>query len=96
MINSENKIFIVFAAILFILLFLMQYQLWFSNGGLPQSYILKDKIEAQILVNKSKLQDNNALYKKIKAFRNSHSGVVGQARYDLGMIKKGEDYFQFS
>jgi cell division protein FtsB len=95
LLNSENKVFIVFAAILFILLFLMQYQLWFSNGGLPQSYILKDKIEAQLLINKSKSQDNNALYQNIKAFQNSHAGVVGQARYDLGMIKKGEDYFQF-
>ena len=96
MLNSENKVFIVFAAILFILLFLMQYQLWFSNGGLPQSYIIKDKIEEQLLINKSKLQENNALFQKIQAFRSSHVGVVGQARYDLGMIKKGEDYFQFN
>ena len=94
--NLENKFGIISLILLFVLLFMMQYQIWFSNGGLPQSYMLKNKIESQLLLNQTKQKLNQELYFRIQAFDSSHSGVVGQARYDLGMIKKGEEYFQFN
>ena len=55
---------------------------------------MKKKIEWQLLINK-KREDNVSLYSKIKAFKSGNAGVIGQARYDLGMVKKGEDYFQW-
>ncbi len=84
-----------FFALLFVLLFLMQYQLWFGSDNLPGSFALKEKIENQLLLNKKKLEENNSLYTRIQAYKHGSAGVEGQARYDLGMIKKGEDYFQF-
>jgi cell division protein FtsB len=79
----------------FVFLLLMQYQLWFGTGSLRDNFKIKKQIEWQLLINKQKLESNNSLYSKINAFKRGDAGVIGQARYDLGMIKAGEDYFQF-
>lgn len=79
---------------LFALLLLMQYQLWFGSDNIPDSFKIKKQIEKQLMVNKQKLEDNNIIYAKTQAYKHGNAGIEGQARYDLGMIKKGEDYFQ--
>ena len=91
---SLNFTFYIFV-FLFALLLLMQYQLWFGSDNIPDSFKIKKQIEKQLLVNKQKLVQNNILYSKIQAYNHGSAGVEGQARYDLGMIKRGEDYFQF-
>ncbi len=80
--------------ILFVFLLLMQYQLWFGEGNIPDNLKVKKLIDAQLLINNQKLKENNVLYARIQAYNHGNAGVIGQARYDLGMIKKGEDYFQ--
>ena len=79
----------------FVCFLFLKYQLWFGSDNLPGSFALKEKIENQLLLNKKKLEENNSLYTRIQAYKHGSAGVEGQARYDLGMIKKGEDYFQF-
>tara|TARA_E500000178_G_scaffold272290_1_gene270433 strand:+ start:503 stop:838 length:336 start_codon:yes stop_codon:yes gene_type:complete len=89
-----NKILIIYV-ILFGFLFIMQKQLWYGYGNIKSNLLLKSKIENQLKINNNKILENNKLNEKIQAFKSESNGLIGQARYDLGMIKKGEEYFEF-
>ncbi|WP_423063583.1 cell division protein FtsB [Candidiatus Paracoxiella cheracis] len=85
------KPIILILAALFILL---QYELWFAAGGVVTAYRLHTNIVKQAQANK-KLQERNAiLMADIKDLKHGNDAVEERARNDLGMIKKGEVFYQ--
>lgn len=80
--------------ILIALFILLQYQLWFSSGGVISVYHLNKNIHQQILENKTFANRNAALEADIDDLKNSNEAIEERARNDLGMIKKGEIFYQ--
>ncbi len=85
-----KAIFIVLVA----LLFLLQYQLWLSDGGLLTVVQLKNQISEQKKENDKLKQRNSHLMADIEDLRKGSEAAEERARHDLGMIKKGEIFYQ--
>jgi cell division protein FtsB len=82
------------AFILFSLLLLLQYTLWFGNGGLLRVWQLHDKVEAQKLENAQLQERNRALEAEVIDLKQGLEAIEERARSDLGMIKKDETFFR--
>ena len=80
--------------ILIALFILLQYQLWFAAGGVMSVYHLNKNIHQQILENKTFTNRNAVLSTNIDDLKNGNEAVEEHARNDLGMIKKGEVFYQ--
>lgn len=80
--------------ILSVLLILLQYPLWFGKHSLPDAWQLKAKIESQELENKELNERNRLLEAEVKDLKNGLAVVEEIARTELGLIKKGETFFQ--
>lgn len=85
-----KAIFIILVA----LLFLLQYQLWLSDGGLLTVVQLKNQISEQKQENEKLKQRNSHLMADIEDLRKGSEAAEERARHDLGMIKKGETFYQ--
>jgi cell division protein FtsB len=82
------------ATILFGLLLILQYTLWFGNGGLLRLWQLNAVVERQKLENKQLLERNRALEAEVIDLKQGMEAIEERARSDLGMIKKDETFFQ--
>ncbi len=82
------------AAILFVLLLLLQYQLWFGNSGLLRSWQLEQKVEQQTAENAKLKERNKALEAEVRDLKHGMEAIEERARADLGMIKKDETFYQ--
>jgi len=80
--------------ILIILLAILQYRLWSSSGGVAEVWRLQraiDKQQQEILTLKER---NRTLDAEVKDLKRGVAAIEERARRDLGMIKKGETYYQ--
>jgi len=75
-------------------LFLGFYKLFFSDESVITYLELKDKISQQESINKAKSDINLALYAEVDSLKHGYSAVEERARNDLGLIKKGEIFYQ--
>jgi len=82
------------ATILFGLLLILQYTLWFGNGGLLRYWQLNAKVEAQKVENEQLTERNSALEAEVIDLKQGLEAIEERARSDLGMIKKDETFFQ--
>lgn len=73
----------------------LQYKLWFSEGSVFEWVGLEKKLAHQEAVNQELLARNKALEVDILELKSGDQALEEQARYELGMIKKGEEYYQF-
>jgi cell division protein FtsB len=77
-----------------ILSVLLQYRLWFSNGGVLDVYRLKQAIEEQSAENRQLQTRNAALEAEVLDLKQGLDAIEERARRELGMIKRGETFFQ--
>ncbi len=92
----KNIIKIALILIAFIVLLLLQYQLWFGeNGYTDKRKLKKDIIEQQQLVDKQ-LETNRILQEDVRDLKSGLEAVEEHARLDLGLIKAGETFIQIS
>lgn len=80
--------------ILLALVALLQYPLWFSSGGLPAIWQLHREIEVQRAENQKLTERNRALAADVIDLKEGLEAIEERARAELGMIKKGETFFQ--
>ncbi len=84
----------ILLAILILILFVLQYKLWFGDGSLSEVVQLSRELEIQ----KSKLRDlearNRILEAQVLDLQNGLDAFEEKARNDLGMIKQGETFIQ--
>lgn len=76
------------------ILFYLQYRLWLGQDGLLQMFKLKKALVVQTEANKNMKQQNDEMVFQIKRLQNSHEETESRARNELGMIKKGETFYQ--
>jgi cell division protein FtsB len=81
-------------AILIALLLLLQYKLWFGDGNLREVWQLQAAIEAQKKENDKLRERNAALEAEVQDLKQGLEAIEERARSELGMIKKGETFYQ--
>ena len=81
-------------ALLFVLLILLQYNIWLSDGGIPEILQLENEVEVvQLRVDKLK-ERNQALDAEVQDLKKGMHAIEERARSELGMIGKDEVYYQ--
>jgi len=76
------------------LILLLQYPLWFSDNSLPDVWKLETAIEVQVEENRQLAERNRLLDAEVQNLKKGLEVVEEKARYELGMIKKDETFFQ--
>lgn len=82
------------ALILIALLALLQYRLWFGQGGASATASLQDKVERQGVENRGQQQRNEQLAAEVENLKSGESAAEERARSELGMIKPGETFYR--
>lgn len=77
-----------------ILLALLQYALWFGDGGLRDMWRLEGQVEAQESENERLRERNAALAAEVQDLKTGLEAVEARARLELGMIKEDEVFYQ--
>ncbi|VVC76191.1 Cell division protein FtsB [Aquicella siphonis] len=73
---------------------LLQYRLWFENGGIRDMSRLKQTLARQASENELLKKRNEELLFQIQRLQNSADAAEARARNELGMIKKDEKFYQ--
>ena len=81
-------------AILIMLFMIIQYQLWFTTGGVLSVCHLNKSIDYQTLKNRKLADRNTILIEDIEDLKHGTKAIEEHARSDLGMIKNGEVFYQ--
>jgi cell division protein FtsB len=82
------------AAILATLIVLIQYPLWLGKGGWLRAWDTERKVAAQRASNDSMAQRNDALAADVRDLKQGLDAIEERARYELGMIRGDEVFFQ--
>lgn len=81
--------------ILIIALVVLQHKLWLGDGNVIQWINLEKKLEAHEEENHQLALRNKAMEADINELKSGDQALEEQARYELGMIKDDEIYYQF-
>ena len=84
----------IFLSFVILLIALLQYRLWFVNGGIEQiqhDQLLLVDLKKQV---EEKRERNAALYAEVEDLRKGQESLEERARKELGMIRDGETFFQ--
>lgn len=73
---------------------LLQLSLWFGDGSLPDAWRLKKSIIEQTEQNKKLKARNETLKAEVLDLKEGNDAIEERARSELGMIKKGEKFYQ--
>ena len=84
----------VLIAILLVILLLLQFKLWFGEGGFTEVGRLEERVAAQIEKNEVLQQRNNELQAEVEDLRERLDAVEERARNELGLIKEDEEFYQ--
>ena len=80
--------------ILFSALAFLQYRLWFQPGGIGDTVKLKDALAQQEYKNDKLKKQNEELLFQVRRLQASQDATESRARSELGMVKKGETFYQ--
>lgn len=77
-----------------LLLVALQYKLWLGEDGLREIWDLRKAIESQQAENKRLSDRNLGLAAEVADLKHGLEAVEERARSEMGMIKKGEVFYQ--
>ena len=80
--------------ILLILLLLLQYPLWLGKGSWLKVWDMGKQVEAQKQTNEQNRMRNAALNAEVNDLKRGTDAIEERARSELGMVRKGEVFFQ--
>ncbi len=75
-------------------LIFLQYRLWFEPGGIHDMMQLKKMLAVQAAENENLKKRNEELLFQVERLQSSQDATEARARNELGMIKKGETFYQ--
>jgi cell division protein FtsB len=84
----------VLAGILGALIVLIQYPLWLGKGGWLRAWELERQVAGQEATNLGLEARNRALDAEVRDLKQGLEAIEERARYELGMIRPGEVFFQ--
>jgi cell division protein FtsB len=82
--------------VLLLVLVGLQYKLWVGDNSIFQWVQLEKKLATEEQENKSLVARNRAVEADIYELKSGDQALEEQARYELGMVKEGETYYQCS
>ncbi|MBK6907806.1 MAG: cell division protein FtsB [Rhodocyclaceae bacterium] len=82
------------AAILLVLIALLQYPLWFGKGGWLRVWEYEDQLRAQRDVNQGLEKRNAGLDAEVRDLKSGYEAIEERARYELGLVKPAEVFVQ--
>ena len=82
------------AAVLATLIVALQYPLWLGKGGWLRVWDVDRQLGAQVARNEKLEQRNGALAAEVKDLKQGFDAVEERARFELGMVKNDEFFFQ--
>lgn len=80
--------------ILIAVLGFLQYCLWFEPGGIIDMLRIKKELALQVSHNEKIKKRNEKLIQQIQYLQASNDAIEERARRELGMVKKGETFYQ--
>ena len=80
--------------ILAALILLLQYPLWFGKGGWFKVWELSREVETQKQANRQAQARNAVMDAEVRDLKQGSDAIEERARSELGMIKRGEMFFQ--
>ena len=86
----NRSLALVFAA----LTLLLQYPLWLGKGGWLRAWELDRQLAAQTKTNEGLKRRNAGLDAEVKDLKNGLEAIEERARFELGMVKDSEVFFQ--
>lgn len=72
----------------------LQYRLWFEPGGIIEMLQLKKQLTIEQLQNEKLKKQNQSILLQVQQLQKNRDAVESRARQELGMIKKGETFYQ--
>jgi len=84
----------ILAGILGALILLIQYPLWLGKGSWLRVWDMDRQVEVQRSKNRQLETRNNALAAEVKDLKQGTEAIEERARYELGMIRGDEVFFQ--
>jgi cell division protein FtsB len=73
---------------------LLQYPLWLGKGGWLRVWSLERQVQEQKEENSRLRQRNGALDAEVRDLKQGFDAIEERARYELGLIKRDEIFFQ--
>ncbi|MDX1901319.1 MAG: cell division protein FtsB [Gammaproteobacteria bacterium] len=86
---------ILLICLLAVLIFL-QYRLWFQPGGIINMLRMRSEVTKAEAANDTLKQRNNDLQLQVQRLHQGQDAIESRARQELGMIKKGEVFYQMA
>ena len=86
--------YVCMISLLILVFVFLQYRLWWEAGGLRDFFVLRKTLALQQAENIKLKQRNDELLFQVERLRYSQEAVEARARNELGMIKKGETFYQ--
>lgn len=80
--------------LLVIIIVVLQYSLWTGPGGITSVWHLRKQLATQELENNKLRERNEVLLAEIKDLKQGQAAIEERARTELGMVKKGETFYQ--
>lgn len=77
-----------------VVLILLQVRLWTGDGGVMEVMNLKQEVDVQQERVKTLAERNQMLEAEVQDLKNRLSALEERARTDLGMVRKGETFYQ--
>ena len=81
-------------AVMLVALLFLQYHLWFKSDGIGDMVRLKKMLAQQTMQNERLKKENDDLVAQIQGLQNNQEAAEARARGELGMVKKGETFYQ--
>jgi cell division protein FtsB len=81
-------------ALLLFLLLLLQFKMWFGEGGYRDVQRLTQRVEEQARENEALAQRNQELQAEVEDLRQGLEAIEERARSELGMVKENEEFYQ--
>jgi cell division protein FtsB len=72
----------------------LQYRLWIGDASLSQIRDSRQRLETLTKEAQSKKERNDSLYAEVIDLRKGQETIEERARYELGMVKENETFFQ--
>jgi cell division protein FtsB len=82
------------AGVLVALILVIQYPLWLGKGGWLRVWDVDRQLDAQQAKNARLETRNGALGAEVKDLKQGYDAIEERARYELGMVKNDEVFFQ--
>ena len=84
----------VLAGILGILIVLIQYPLWLGKGGWLRAWDMNRQLEVQHAKNQQLETRNAGFAAEVRDLKQGTEAIEERARYELGMIRPDEVFYQ--